>query len=88
MLRGYKRPSSGEAAEQQPSKQASIHTHHFTALSPSLSISCVLHSHMGMKAFITPGIGVDPTNEYRDENVKWLKQPGKQVHTLTSQAAA
>ena len=43
---------------------------------------------MGMKAFITPGIGVDPTNEYRDENVKWLKQPGKQVHTHTSQAAA
>ena len=87
MLRGCKRPSSGEAARSSQASK-SIHTHHFTALSPSLSISCVLHSHMGVKAFITPGIGVDPTNEYRDENVKWLKQPGKQVHTHTSQAAA
>ena len=66
-------------------KQAKACTHTTSPLSHLPSPSPACFSHMGMKAFITPGIGVDPTNEYRDENVKWLKQPGKQVHTQAKQ---
>ena len=34
-----------------------------------------IFTHLGERAFITPGVGVDPTNEYRDGDAKWLKNP-------------
>ena len=34
---------------------------------------------LGQRAFITPGVGVDPTNEYRDRQTKYQQLAGQSL---------